>query len=173
MKQKLFFSVLLIAASAFTAKAQFYAGGTFSILSSFPSININGISITANVGGGFLDISPEVGYNLNEKWAIGGKLSVPVIGGGCVPSFSPYGRYTFYRNNAISLFADGGVDFVWSDPQMHYGAGITPGIMFKTNDRFSFFGKCGYIGYSETPLNTTKGISLSSNNLKIGFYYNF
>jgi hypothetical protein len=172
MKLKLFFSVLLIAASAFTVKAQFYAGGTFTILDS-PSFSINGMSITLNGAGTLINISPEVGYNLNEKWAIGGKLSVLVIGDGSISSFSPYGRYTFYRNNAISLFADGGVDFVWSDLEMYYGAGITPGIMFKANDRFSFFGKCGYIGYSHTPLNATKGISLSSNNLNIGFYYNF
>jgi hypothetical protein len=171
MKKRLFISFCIIFFSAFAAKAQFYAGGSFAVLNS-PAYNFNGVSITTGGEGTFINISPEVGYNLNGKWAVGGKASVLVLDGGSILFLSPYARLTFYRNNAISLFADGGVDFAWSG-QMYFGAGITPGIMFKANDHFSFFGKCGYIGYSDTPLNVTKGISLSSNNLNIGFYYNF
>lgn len=171
MKKILFISFCFIFFSALTAKAQFYAGGSFAILGS-STFEIGGVSITTNKGG-LINIAPEVGYNLNGKWAVGGKASMLLVGGGSILSFSPYSRLTFYRNNAVSLFADGGVDFTWTDPNMYYGVGITPGILFKATPHFSFFGKYGYIGYSETPLNTTKGISLSSNDINIGFYYNF
>jgi hypothetical protein len=87
--------------------------------------------------------------------------------------FTPYARLTFFKKGLFNLFADACVNLYWSDPKLYFGAGIIPGILLKTNTAFSFFAKYGYLGYSDTPVNRSSGISLSSTNLNVGFYYNF
>ena len=58
---KKFFAVALVAMMAMTANAQVYVGGTVG----FKSLSCDGTSATS------FTINPELGYNLNENWAIG------------------------------------------------------------------------------------------------------
>ncbi|MDR3141644.1 MAG: hypothetical protein LBU37_07975 [Tannerellaceae bacterium] len=159
MKFRLFVLVAFLSCSALNGKAQVYTGGSFTILD--------------NSGSTFIHIAPEIGVKLNDKFALGGNVAYYNIEGASYFSVAPYARLTFVKLGLLSLFADGSVDLFWSDPGLNFGAGITPGVLIDTNTRFSFFAKCGYLGYSDTPVNPNSGVSLSSTNLNIGFHYNF
>jgi hypothetical protein len=160
MKFRLFVLLALFACSTWVGKAQAYVGGSFAILNNF------------NYGGTFVQIAPEIGVSLTDKFGIGGSLGYYSIEGTGALFFAPYARVTFVKKGLLSLFADGGVD-LFLDDEVSFGVGITPGILVDTNTKFSFFAKYGYLGYSNTPINISSGINLSSNNLNIGFYYNF
>jgi hypothetical protein len=159
MKFRLFVLSALLACSAWIGKAQVYTGGSFTILDSS--------------GNTFIHIAPEIGVKLNDKFALGGSLSYYSIEGAGAFSVTPYARFTFVKKGLLSLFADGSVDVCLYDPDLYFGVGITPGLLVDTDTKFSFFAKCGYLGYSDTPFNQNSGISMSSTNLNMGFYYNF
>ena len=55
--------LLFVAMVALSAKAQVYVGGTVSL---WHNDDVDATTFTLN---------PEVGYNLNEKWAVGGILT--------------------------------------------------------------------------------------------------
>lgn len=53
--------------------------------------------------------------------------------------------------------------------------GLRPGIAVKLNDHFSFVAKYGFLGYRRN-VNTSGdsfGLMLTSEDLSIGFHYNF
>ena len=53
--------------------------------------------------------------------------------------------------------------------------GLRPGIAVKLNDHFSFIAKYGFLGYRKN-VNTSGdsfGLMLTSEDLSIGFHYNF
>lgn len=60
---KKFVILLFVAMAALSAKAQVYVGGTVSL---WHNDDVDATTFTLN---------PEVGYNLNEKWAVGGILT--------------------------------------------------------------------------------------------------
>jgi hypothetical protein len=158
MKSRLFILLAFLACSVLNGKAQVFTGGSFRILD--------------NAGSTFIHIAPEIGVNLDEKFALAGSVAYYNLDGSSIVGFSPYVRYTFVKKGLLSLFADGGVD-LFLDDKVYLGVGITPGILVNTNTPVSFFAKYGYLGYSDTPVNQNSGINLSSSNLIIGFYYNF
>ncbi len=159
MKLKGLFLFLLIASFPLLGKAQTYAGGSLSIL------DYSGTS--------YVKIAPEVGYNFNDKWAFGGKLGYYNYDGEDAFSISPYARFTFFRKGIFSMYADAGVELYLADSDTYCGVGITPGLAVRATDHISFFAKYGFLGYNNTPLTKSTGINLDTNNISLGFYYNF
>lgn len=129
-------------------------------------------------------IAPEVGYNFNETWAIGSELvySHDYVEGIKLNSFAiaPYIRWSFYENDAVRLFLDGtatvGFNKVKDGDTFKYGQiGLRPGIAVRMNDHFSFVAKYGFLGYQRNVNGEGDafGLDLSSENLSIGFHYEF
>lgn len=100
---KKFVILLFVAMAALSAKAQVYVGGTVSL---WHNDDVDATTFTLN---------PEVGYNLNEKWAVGGILtfSHSKLDEGKYNAFglAPYARYSYYENKVVRLFIDGGLGF--------------------------------------------------------------
>lgn len=127
-------------------------------------------------------IAPEVGYNLNEKWAVGVVLEYEHASehdlSGNAFSIAPYARYSFYENKLVRLFADGGFGFL-TVKEEHlsmngFEIGVTPGIAIKLNHHFSLVAKCGFLGYrSKHTSDPGFGLKLSSEDLTFGFHYEF
>ena len=74
-------------------------------------------------------ISPDFGYNFNERWAVGGEVVFSHEGthydvgdekvSSHINSFAiaPYARYSFYENKIVRLFIDMGMGFSTSKPK--------------------------------------------------------
>ena len=162
----------LIAFVAIAANAQnLYVGGSLSILHDDKS------DITQ------FGIAPEIGYNFNEKWAVGGEISYVHTKyddlKGNAFSIAPYARFTFYQNDLLRLFIDGQVGFSTSkiedqDSENGFAIGLKPGIAFRLSDNFSAIAKYGFLGYrDEYRESSVSGLDLSSQDLSIGFIYEF
>ncbi|MBQ7452502.1 MAG: porin family protein [Prevotella sp.] len=127
MKKILMVSVM--AAAAVSANAQWYIGGQLGL--DFNKANKDADSQMT------FSIAPEVGYNINENWAVGaqvgfsmanklkedGKITYDAHGiptGVTDPTYdatgtsffiAPYARYTFAKSGNVSFFVDGGIGF--------------------------------------------------------------
>ncbi len=101
MKKIVFFlfATMLVA----SVKAQVYVGGTV------------GLWHNDDLDATFFKLEPEVGYNLSEKWAVGGVLAFAhgKADEGKYNAFAlaPYARYSYYENKVVRLFVDGGFGF--------------------------------------------------------------
>lgn len=149
-----------------TLNAQIYLGGTIGFKS----------QDTADDNTTTFQIAPEIGYTLNDHWAIGLYLSYgqtnfasTIINTGLgeinevsrkldkdlkVFQFSPYARYTFAKTQMVDFFVDGG--FAYENASANgitinsWLIAIQPGITVNLNDRISFVTKLGSIGFTSS-----------------------
>ena len=122
---KKFVILLFVAMAALSAKAQVYVGGTVAL---WHNDDLDATTFALN---------PEVGYNLNEKLAIGGVLTFAhsKLDEGKYNAFAlaPYARYSYYENKVVRLFIDGGLGFSTQkvkglDSVNGFEIGFKPGI---------------------------------------------
>ena len=137
-------------------------------------------------------ISPDFGYNLNERWAVGGEVVFSHEGthydvgdekvSSHINSFAiaPYARYSFYENKIVRLFIDMGMGFSTSKPKHGdsvngFEIGLKPGLAIKLNDSCSFITKVGFAGYRDDYFRGADGfgVTLDGENISIGIDYEF
>lgn len=169
---------LFVVMMALSAKSQVYVGGTVSF---WHNDDVDATSFM---------LAPEVGYNLNEKWAVGVALgfahqkyslddeSVK----GSAFAIAPYARYSYFENKVIRLFIDGGVGFSTSkvdgfDSVNGFEIGFKPGISIKVSKHFNLLAKFGFLGYRDdfngNSSNNGYGFAFTSEDLTFGFHYEF
>ena len=179
---KKIFAIALVAMMTMTANAQVYVGGGVGLQSS----SYDGNSET------YFTILPEIGYNLNEDWAVGmtvgyveARTKVKNVGTEKVKTFqiAPYARYTFAKFDKVNLFVDGTVAYSHVNyagvKTNTFGLGLKPGVAVNLNDKLSFVAHVGFLGYQNDKVKgddkstNTFGLNLDGSNLSFGVYYNF
>jgi len=184
---KKFLLTIVAVLTAVNMNAQFYAGGSIGFGSVKP------------VGGGdsefLFKILPEIGYNINDKWAAGiviGYTKGDFTMGSGVDDFgnangvareafivSPYARYTAVEWEPVKLFLDGELGFASiKNAGSYFNLGVSPGIAITLTDQISFVTHLGFLGFeNRSPEGSGKsgskfGIDFR-NNCSFGVYYNF
>jgi len=177
---------LLVAVAATTANAQWYVGGSL------------GIGSVTNKGGdskSTYKIVPEVGYNLNDAWAVGVALGyqkgAAIFGNGEDDfvqnveteafAVSPYARYTFLKSNLLNVFVDGGVTFAsYKDYGTNFQVGLRPGVALNLSKSVSLVAHIGFIGYNSFSYkadgvdnSNSFGLDYTGTASTFGVYYNF
>ena len=133
-------------------------------------------------------IMPEIGYNLNDEWAIGTVIGYQNdkfngVNGVSESAFTiaPYARYTFSKLGKVNLFVDGGVGFTsaskadWTELEV----GFKPGLAVNLTDNLSFVSHIGFIGYDllnpdgDDNNISMFGLSLDATDITFGLYYSF
>ena len=182
---KKIFAVALVAMMTMTVNAQVYVGGGVG----FQTSSYDGNSET------YFTIIPEIGYNLNEDWAVGmtigygeAKTKMNVAGVKVtdkVKTFqiAPYARYTFVKFDKVNLFVDGTVAYKHENyagvKTNTFGIGLKPGVAVNLNDKLSFVAHVGFLGYENEKVKgddksaNSFGLGLDGSNLSFGVYYNF
>jgi len=183
---KKIFAVALVAMMTMTVNAQVYVGGGVG----FQTTSQDGNSET------FFKLVPEIGYNLDENWAVGiavgyGEHKTTLKSGNLkttakVKAFeiAPYARYTFAKFDKVNLFVDGTVDYLHTDnagdKNNTFSIGLKPGVAVNLNDKLSFVAHAGLLGYQNSKDDyegakaaNTFGFDLDGSNLSFGVYYNF
>ena len=167
--------VLLMIAVAFiaviSADAQYYVGGTSAINHDKDN------DLTT------FTIAPEVGYNINNQWAVGGEIGYTHQGSDGLKynsfHFSPYARFTFYSNDIFRLFVDGAVGIATSkvkgfDAETGFQIGARPGIAIDITDHFAFVTTYGFLGYRDDYRGSSvSGLNFGTEDLNVGFYFKF
>lgn len=196
--KKIFAIAALAVASVFgTANAgNGYIGGSIGFMHESGNVSLFNQSTRATIN--TFNILPELGYNFNDKWAIGTTIGYEYkhFNGFDTDShmfeFNPYARFTFFRtsNNLVQLFVDGGagiglgsIDYGDDDDAktgIIWNVGFRPGVALNFTDSFSMVAHLGFLGYEganrrayNAGYNRKGGIMLDGNNVTLGFYYNF
>ncbi len=156
-----------------TANAQWYAGGSLGFWYD------DDAEVTS------FEISPEVGYNLNENWAIGASVNFMYVDfdGGDSNAFgiAPYARYTYFKEGKFSLFVDGGFEVMKAkDLDAAWNVGFRPGFAVSLTDKFGLVSHFGFLGYQDAgeigliDEDMLNGFGFNfDNNVSFGFYVNF
>lgn len=168
---KKFLVMAVVAIMSVTASAQVYLGGSLS----FKHDN--------DVKTDVFTIAPEIGYNLNDAWAIGAEINYTWFKD-VTNNFTinPYARYTYFKASLVSLFVDGGFELGISAPKEGdsstvWGIGFKPGVALNLTEKFSLVAHLGFVGYRDgvkwgEDSGKVFGVDLH-NSLSFGFYYNF
>lgn len=175
--KRIILTIAAIIAFAFTASAQkWYAGGGASLELSFEN---NGKANGGEIG---LTLKPEVGYNINEKFAVGAAVALgfeteweagvkgqPAF----IFSFDPYFRWKFLKlGDKFNLLADAVASFGCVGQAFAYGLVIKPGLSYAFNDRLTLvthLGNLGFVGEG-SKIEYGLGILLDAS---VGLYWNF
>jgi len=179
---KKIFSVIAAAFVAMSVNAQVYVGG---------SVNVSAMSSQKLAGDRsetVFKFLPEVGYNINDEWAVGTVIGYQSNKWDGVEgisetafTFNPYARYTFLKAGKVNLFVDGGVDFTSASDAdwTALGIGLKPGLAVNLTDNISFVSHVGFIGYEVLNPDgddnnvSSFGLDLDGNNITFGLYFNF
>ena len=179
---KKIFMTLVAAFAAMSMNAQVYIGGSFAFEAWSSQKNAGDQSETV------FKIMPEIGYNLNDEWAIGTVIGYQSnkfsgVNGISESAFTiaPYARYTFSKLGKVNLFVDGGLGFTsaskadWTELQV----GFKPGLAVNLTDNLSFVSHIGFIGYDllnpdgDDNNISMFGLSLDATDVTFGLYYSF
>lgn len=170
---------LMVMFAAISASAQVYVGGSLAWTHD-----------DANDYNSF-KLAPEIGYNLNESWAVAVELAYIhgkfEANGTKVKSNSfaiaPYARYIFFKKNIVRLFLDGGLGFSTEkvkkgDSENGFEIGIKPGIAINVTEHISLEAKYGFLGYRDKYAlagynASVSGLDFNPNSLSIGIKYEF
>ena len=179
---KKIFMTLVAAFAAMSMNAQVYIGGSFAF-EAWSSQKLAGDKSET-----VFKLLPEIGYNLNDEWAIGTVIGYESdkfkgVAGGSESAFTiaPYARYTFSKLGKVNLFVDGGLGFTsaskadWTELQV----GFKPGLAVNLTDNLSFVSHIGFIGYDllnpdgDDNNISMFGLSLDATDVTFGLYYSF
>lgn len=177
--------ILMTMVAAFAAvsmNAQVYVGGSVAF-EAWSSQKLAGDKSET-----VFKIMPEIGYNLNDEWAIGTVIGYQNdkfngVNGVSESAFTiaPYARYTFSKLGKVNLFVDGGVGFTsaskadWTELEV----GFKPGLAVNLTDNLSFVSHIGFIGYDllnpdgDDNNISMFGLSLDATDITFGLYYSF
>lgn len=182
--KKFIISAIAVMMVAFTANAQVWVGGSINYANEKSTFKAGDTKVTEKSG--VFTIAPEVGYNLDENWAVAASLGLTFPKNAANITFSPYARYTFYREGIVSLFGDGGLVFNCkkvkdADADWSYGIFVSPGIAVALNDQFSLVTRLGGISYGwDTERDENSRYTESNFNVgldllipSVGLYYSF
>ncbi|NDV65990.1 outer membrane beta-barrel protein [Bacteroides sp. 224] len=158
---------LFVVCAAVAANAQVYAGGSLGFWDNDDADKTS------------FRIVPEVGYTLDDKWALGIELGYDHSKVAGIKKdiyfVAPYARYSYFNKGIVSLFVDGGFGFsTVKDGEDGFNIGLKPGLAIKLTDKFSLVSKFGFVGYSDDYEFMENGFGLDlTNNITFGFFVNF
>lgn len=159
------FLILAIAAASISAKAQVYVGGGVGF---WRNSSDNHTSV---------NLEPEVGYKLSDKWALGIGLGYEYhyvgyenfVIGNVKPKvdrykalgfyINPYARWNCVSFGPVSFFLDMGIDigtlktnYDENDPDdinVAWQVGVQPGVKVALCKNLDFIAHCGFFGYRD------------------------
>lgn len=75
----------------------------------------------------------------------------------------------------MGLFVDGTIGIAAGDGDTGFRLGLRPGLSLKATEHISFVTKVGFLGYSDSYNGTSDfgGVNFDTENISIGFHYNF
>lgn len=167
-----FLFIICMTFVALSVKAQMYVGGTFNMTH---DDNADCTEFT---------IAPDFGYNFNEQFAVAAELGFTHSDSHDIDTntffIAPYVRWSFFQKGMVRLFLDGGLGFSTGkrdgfDRKNGFEIGAKPGIALELTKHLAFVTKYGFLGYRDDYKysNSVSGLSLSSEDLSIGFEFSF
>lgn len=181
---KKFFLGLAISFVALAANAQVYVGGGLGFSSVTPShhedVDVDDVTT--------FSIVPEIGYQLDDKLAVGIGLGYTHVKNGDAKgdafSIEPYARYTFAKLGTVDLFVEGGLGYehekVEDAKENTFYIGLRPGFKVNLNEKISLVSRVGWLGWKTTKPDVDNykgssefGLNLDATAIQFGVNYTF
>lgn len=168
------FILLMFVALSVVANAQLYVGGTLGVGVEHGTGDYGSATVTT------FTVAPEVGYNFNKTWAVGGTVGVQymdVSGTGVTTlSILPYVRATFARAGIFDFFGEltAGYGYQTSGDYGVSGfvAGLRPGFVAHVSNRFGLVGKMNLFKFNTYDGESNVGFSIN-NGIELGVQFSF
>ena len=166
---KKFLLMIVVALTTLTANAQIYVGGDLGFWHDDDAVPET-----------VFTLAPGVGYELNEKWAVGGNLKLEFEKDvKNLFAIEPYARWSYYHKGMVKLFLDMGMGIAVTDPEegdceTGWNIGVKPGIALHLTEHFSILAKAGFLGYADDygKMNGF-GLNVNAEALTFGIEYTF
>ena len=146
----------LFATAAFNASAQWYAGGSATLI------------VTDNTQA--LTLSPEGGYWFNDNWAVGGIVDITAQDSYDAFILRPYLRYAFLQIGTATAMAELFTPIGVVDDGFVAGATVGPAMILPFTEKFSFTARLGSIGFIS---GDTDEFSFIAGPVSLGLTYSF
>lgn len=152
------FFIALSLFACFNAKAQLFTTGSL------------GIGYASNLFQ--VEAVPGVGYEINDKWAVGLSLGVSTIGKDIFGVIDPYVRYTFFNKGAFSFDVKGKAGGYFSSVSI-ISFGAAPSIRYEIDKKWQIAADFGLIGIQMVDEKILPAFLLTSGNVQMSAIYKF
>ena len=173
MKKTIIIAIIALLGLSREASAQLYIGGSLTAHAGFN--NSRSISVS---------IAPDIGYGFGN-WNVGTMLNAYTYhdqeepGSSLRISVTPYAEYYFFSAGPVSLFAEAGIGFLFTNDlvdetpkgQLFVNPYLAPGIEISLTDHFSVMCHLGRLEWN-SEINDIS-LTMSGESLALGLYYSF
>ena len=173
MKKTIIIAIIALLGLSREASAQLYIGGSLTAHASFN----NNRSIAVSV-------APDIGYGIGN-WNVGTMLNAYTYhdqeepGTSLRLSVTPYAEYYFFSAGPVSLFAEAGIGFLFTNDlvdeapkgQLFVNPYLAPGIEISLTDHFSVMCHLGRLEWN-SEINDIS-LTMSGESLALGLSYSF
>ena len=190
---KKIFLGLAISVISISANAQVYVGGGLGF-SSVKEAHHENVDVDTKTT---FSLVPEIGYQLDEKLAVGIGLGYTHSKCGDLKgdafSIEPYARYTFAKLGTVDLFIEGGVGYIHtknaeelsdnvevSEKENTFYIGVRPGFKVNLNQKIALVSRVGWLGWKTTKPDADNykgssefGLNLDATAIQFGVNYTF
>lgn len=175
---KKLFLVAAMAVMSMAASAQVYVAGSLDLGTTNVKVgDADGVSTT------FFGITPEIGYNFNESFAVGTELGFLTSKTDDVKAtnkwyLSPYLRYTFGEiGNAVKFFGEVYYAHAWysqgNNDWNGWALGVRPGVSVALGSNWSLVGKMVLFEYNKFDERKTTTFQIAPSEVSLGVCYSF
>ena len=173
MKKTIIIAIIALLGLSREASAQLYIGGSLTAHAGFN--NSRSISVS---------IAPDIGYGFGN-WNVGTVFNAYAFNSEDEPgtslrlSVTPYAEYYFFSTGPVSLFAEAGIGFLFTNDlvdeapkgQLFVNPYLAPGIEISLTDHFSVMCHLGRLEWN-SEINDVN-LTMSGESLALGLYYSF
>ena len=159
-KITIIFTYLILSISTI-AKGNFFIGGTGEI---------------SYIDNFVLTLEPQVGYEFNDRWAIGTGIGFGVVANSVAKVFSviePYGRFNAWNNNLVYFDIKAKAGFGLNDELIACQIGLTPSLRFRINEHWDVSADIGLFGAQHTHEKWSPAVGISGTNTGLWIAYRF
>ncbi len=173
MKKTIIIAIIALLGFSREASAQLYIGGSLTAHASFNNSRSIAVSVAPDIGYGFGNWNVGTmlnAYTYHDQEEPGSSLRISV---------TPYAEYYFFSAGPVSLFAEAGIGFLFTNDlvdetpkgQLFVNPYLAPGIEISLTDHFSVMCHLGRLEWN-SEINDIS-LTMSGESLALGLYYSF
>lgn len=179
-------AIALLTVISSAASAQVWIGGSLSYNHSETGFDEKWGNEIGNTTADYFQFAPEIGYNLNDNFAVALSLVYNHSDGSSnLWGLNPYVRYHFAESGKVRFFIDGGL--IYSHSHFNgmetdidtFGFSFNPGVSYAINERLGLVAHLGELGYTHGHVEAAVGCYSNNNfnfgvtnSLSLGMYFN-
>ncbi len=159
MKKRTFALFFGLIAFGINAHAQFFLGGSMGI-----SYRHDRFSLA---------LKPNLGYEFNERWAVGLGIGVDYLNEEFYGNVNPYIRFNCWNNSKIFFDLKASADVLFNTENVSTLAGLKPSLRYAINDHWQIAADVAVLGVDIYDGVCKPAFVFATSNTELTFLYKF